>query len=118
MQIPRFEPQQAQHYLATEVIAGSLLIVFDGLSQGDFPGPMAYFPFMVVFVFLSLLAMVPALATAMVFLGAIVVVMLFLAPSPIAKTLSGQLFFHSIANASNSVATTGASKAVGYSKGT
>lgn len=114
MAIPRFDPQTAQHFLATEVIAGSLLIVFDGLSQGDFPGPMAYFPFFVTFVFLSLLALIPAISTAMVFLGAIIVAMLFLAPSPVAGALSGQLFFSSIANASNNVATGGASKAAGY----
>ena len=114
MQVPHFDPQQAQHYLTAEVVVGSLLIVFDGLAQGEFPGPMAYFPFVMTFMFLSLLAMITTLSTAMVFLGAIIVVMLFLAPSPLADTLSGQLFFQSIGNASNSVATTGASKAQGY----
>lgn len=114
MDVPRFTTQEAQHYLAIEVIAGALMICFNALSQGKFSGGMAYFPFLMTFFLLSLLATIDPLATAVVYFGLIILVVLFLAPSPVADSVAGMLFFNSIAKASNDVATNGADEAQGY----
>lgn len=116
MNIPKFDQQQAQKYLSIEVVTGAVMIVINDLTQGQFPGPMAFFSLLFVFFLLSLLANISIISTAVVYIGLMFVLTLLFSPTPIKNEALGKLFFDRMANASNTVSKRGANPAHGYTK--
>ncbi|MBS0175751.1 MAG: hypothetical protein JSR64_17065 [Nitrospira sp.] len=116
MNVPKIDKDSAQKYLALEFMAACLLIVVNGLVQGHFPGPQAFLAVLVTFFLLSVLAYVPALATAISLIGLAFIISLFVAPSPIKGQFLGQLGIGRITNAAKNIQANGAPYAQGYSK--